>query len=626
MVKNIYLSVMETIRLTIFLCFLMLMKVQGQEFCPGNLGENIFTDGDFGVGTANILLPNPNIAPGYTYTSNVPPIDGQYTITNTTSTWGGLWESWLRIGDSSDDPQGYMMVVNASNAPGDFFRQTITDLCENTQYEFTADIINFIKNGVPNHIKPNVSFLLDDVIQITTGDIAQNNLWNTYGFTFDTEPGQTSLTLTLRNNAPGGIGNDLGLDNISFRACGPSAFIDTDQFIFLCADANDPAQITADLDFNTHLLQWQVSEDEGVTWNDIPNETDPAFFHNNFLPGIYQYRYLSATSLNNLNNFKCRIISDVITIEVLPTFHESVDTICEMTIYPSGLDTLTESGTYVFNLISSLGCDSIVTLDLTVLENNLDFNINTTDPGCLGEVSGVLEIVDITNQNPPVSFWLNEELISGPTATGLSEGDFTIEIIDRFQCAASKTVSLGVPDPFTIDVGPDLSLDFGETSDPVRVNSTGAVSNYTWTPATFLSCADCPQTEIIGAANTNYIVVAEDDNGCIAIDSLQVTLKSDEINIYIPNVFTPNGDGINDYFNLFSYEQAVTQIESLTIYNRWGGVVYSGKELLPNTFATGWDGRHGKELVQGGVYLYVFNIRLIDGRLLERGGSVTVMH
>ena len=214
---------------SLYISFLLLffaVALQAQDpICDGNLGENIFEDGDFGSGIANILSPDPNIAPGYNYTFLGPPNDGLYVITNNTGAWPGLFPTWLAIQDNSSDPQGYMMVVNASFNPGLFYEQIIDDLCENTVYEFSADVINLIASGVSGHIAPNVSFLINDEVRFTTGDIPQNNQWNTYGFTFETIPGQTTVKLSLRNEAPGGIGNDLALDNITFRACGPQALI-----------------------------------------------------------------------------------------------------------------------------------------------------------------------------------------------------------------------------------------------------------------------------------------------------------------------------------------------------------------------------------------------------------------
>ena len=142
---------------TAVLFFLSVVQLPAQ--CTGNLGDNIFTDGDFGSGAANILTPDPQIAPGYTYEFNPPPVDGSYTITNNTTSWGSFASNWANIGDNSSDPNGYMMVVNASFDPGLFYQQQVDDLCDNTLYVFSADVYNLII-GL-NEIKPNVSFLLD---------------------------------------------------------------------------------------------------------------------------------------------------------------------------------------------------------------------------------------------------------------------------------------------------------------------------------------------------------------------------------------------------------------------------------------------------------------------------------
>ena len=130
------------------------LDASSQGICNGNLGENIFARGDFGSGTAPVLISNPNIAPGYNYTTNVPP-DGSYTICSNTGALNGLYPTWLAVSDNSDDPNGYMMVVNASFDPGLFYEEFVDGLCENTLYEFSADILNLIRGRhTANHIDP----------------------------------------------------------------------------------------------------------------------------------------------------------------------------------------------------------------------------------------------------------------------------------------------------------------------------------------------------------------------------------------------------------------------------------------------------------------------------------------
>ena len=220
---------------------------QGQ-LCNGSLGDNIFKEGDFGRGREVIFPYDPYLAPGYRYTTHTPVHDGQYTITNNIGDWWDNWPTWLRIDDNSNDPYGYMMVFNASYEPGIFYEQNVYNVCENTLYEFSADVINLIRRRANDHLMPNVSFLIDNEEMYHTGYIPQDEKWRTVGFTFTTKPGQTTIRLTLRNNAPGGYGNDLALDNISFRACGPIATVDIEGPDIVCEDGVLPLSTRRDSD------------------------------------------------------------------------------------------------------------------------------------------------------------------------------------------------------------------------------------------------------------------------------------------------------------------------------------------------------------------------------------------
>src|SRR5690606_35472212 len=88
---------------------MMCLTITGQG-CTGNKGINIFTDGDFGRGTNHVLQVNPNIAPGYIYTTQLSD-DGFYSISNNTGFWN-LYPTWLSIQDNSNDPSGCMIVLN----------------------------------------------------------------------------------------------------------------------------------------------------------------------------------------------------------------------------------------------------------------------------------------------------------------------------------------------------------------------------------------------------------------------------------------------------------------------------------------------------------------------------------
>ncbi len=597
--------------------------------CEGNLGANIFEAGDFGSGTDNVVATNPGIAPGYLYDRTTPPNDGDYVLSNNTASWTNNYETWLDIPDNSPDPNGYMMVVNASFEPGLFYDQTIEGLCENTLYEFSADVINMIRRGVADHIRPNVSFLIDGEVAINTGEIPQDERWHNYGFTFTTAPGQTSVQLSLRNNAPGGIGNDLALDNISFRACGPKAFILPFEVANICEDG-DPIELDATVDGDEYpapAFQWQQSFDDGASWTDIPNAMDSIYTHDQLSSGYYYYRYLLANGPVNLQNSKCRVISNPKVVYVVPKFYDIVDTICQGLSYEQDGNAYTASGTYVDTLLSSLGCDSIVTLDLTVVPDaGIMAAVTTLDPSCHDAADGQITIETITNGAPPFTNTLSG---SSPTVAtvfpGLAGGDYELTITDRYGCRYRENLTLTIPPEFVVELGGDRAVTLG---DPVQLRPSAnlPVDTFYWQPPDLIDCSlvDCVAPTWYPTRTTMLGLRAVSDRGCVATDSIRVTVDKQR-RIFFPNAFSPNGDGVNDVFTVFGDVPNVQLIRRLAVFDRWGALLYEREAFPPNDPTAGWDGTVAGQQLGRGIYVYVAEVEFLDGEVLDFAGDVLLL-
>lgn len=598
------------------------------QICDGNLGENIFTEGDFGSGTANILTPNPQIAPGYSYATFPPPNDGSYVITNNTTNWGGFaTDAWLKIRDNSSDPNGYMMVVNASFEPGLFYEQQVEGLCENTLYVFSADFYNLIPPG-ENMIRPNVSFLLDGQVVYESGDIPENDQWNTYGFTFTTDPGQTTLTLALRNNAPGGLGNDIAFDNIRFQACGPTALILPEDIANICEDGS-PIDIEAtilDNNFDTTYLQWQESFDEGVTWQEIQGENSPVYTHTNLAGGFYYYRYVLASDPMNLMNSKCRIVSNVKIVRVVPKFYTIVDTLCQGLAFELGDNSFSETGVYTDSLKTVIGCDSIVTLELTIVPDpGLEATFDVMGPACIGQVDGSVSINEINDGAPPYTIFIDgEESLNNGSLFGFPEGEYLYNIQDRYGCQLDTIVSIPSPNVFTVDLGPDIDVELG---DGVRLSPliSDSVSTLTWVPADIGDIDfSSPLQEWIPPGSIDIFLTATSTRGCVASDSL--TIRVTEVRkVFIPNAFSPNGDGINDQFTINGDVPNVQAIELLQVFNRWGGLVFEQEGLAPNDLNGGWDGTDNGEELEPGLYTFVAKVLFVDNQVLTYSGDILLI-
>jgi len=617
----------RTYRPYYYLTLILLFSIQVfSQVCDGNLGENIFEDGDFGSGNTNVVSSNPNIAPGYIYQPNPPPNDGYYTITNSNYLWNNF-PGWIKIRDNSPDIFGYMMVVNASYEPGLFYKKEITGLCENTLYAFSADIINLMMSG-SYAIKPNVSFLLNGVGMYNTGDIPEDETWNTYGFTFTTKPGQYSLILSLKNNAAGGIGNDLALDNISFRACGPEALILPAEITNICEDG-EPVQLTATLvgsEFNTPSFQWQQSLDEGNAWVDLEGENGISFVHTNLSSGFYYYRYLVVNGDGNLANTKCSIISNEKIVHVLPKFYSIQDSICQGLTYTVGNSNYSASGIYVDSLINYLGCDSIVTLNLTVVPDlgmNADFVV--TNPTCSYLSDGTFLIETVTNGTEPFSFFfegnpypINEKV------NNLPGGEFVFSIADRYGCQFESVVTVESPEIFIVELGPDLTIDLG---DKIRLlpEANYTAEDYFWEPSDLIDCPS-PCDELNWAPPYSMFVTTEatSDKNCLASDSVFVEVNKVR-KAYFPNAFSPNGDGLNDYFTVFGSIPNVQLVKKMSIFNRWGMLIFEKNNFVANEPTEGWDGTLNGNPVENGVYVYLVNVRFLDNEVIKYTGHVSLI-
>jgi gliding motility-associated-like protein len=202
---------------------------------------------------------------------------------------------------------------------------------------------------------------------------------------------------------------------------------------------------------------------------------------------------------------------------------------------------------------------------------------------------------------------------------------YQVVVRDSTGCRATFTVPIPQPPVLQVNAGQDLDVDLGEskTLRAIVVPSSKLV-NYAWTPAdSTLSCKNCPVVTITALNSTIYRVTVKDSSNCTAYDDVLLRVIKRRP-IYAPNVFSPNNDGINDFFTLYG-NQAAVRIKSLRVFNRWGDMLFDGRDLPLGGDRLGWNGTfNGKDLPPD-VFVYVAVVSFIDKEEIIIKGEVTLI-
>ena len=190
-----------------------------------------------------------------------------------------------------------------------------------------------------------------------------------------------------------------------------------------------------------------------------------------------------------------------------------------------------------------------------------------------------------------------------------------IDTIITIEVLPSLTV-VGYANPYTIGLGEETRL---------NVVANMPVSSIIWTSPNDSTRFDVFNfSDIPNSIGQNvYDVFVEAEHGCMGEDTILVTVF-DERNVFIPNGFTPNRDGINDKFLPYS-GKGVQQIRLFQLYDRWGNLVHQATNFQPNDEGFGWDGEHRGKPMEPGVYVYVVEVEFTDGEVIIYKGDVTLV-
>ena len=197
-------------------------------------------------------------------------------------------------------------------------------------------------------------------------------------------------------------------------------------------------------------------------------------------------------------------------------------------------------------------------------------------------------------------------------------GDYTLDVISA--CGTNSIDLMIRNTDFSVGLGEDIVIELGElVVIASEVNSLTPVVDYQWqTIGGDIPCDLCPAIQVQPREDTKYILLAENESGCLTSDELNVFVNRE---VYAPNIFTPNADGINDYFYLHSGFPSVDILE-LNVYNRWGAQVFGAMNISTNQEQSGWDGKTNNKVANAGQYIWSALVQLPNGRTEQLQGQL----
>lgn len=305
---------------------------------------------------------------------------------------------------------------------------------------------------------------------------------------------------------------------------------------------------------------------------------------------------------------------------------------------PSGIEVITSAFT---------GCDSlIVEIELGFWE--LDLITSVIEPSCFGGTDGAIIIEDISGGTVPYNYSIDEvnEIFINTIPfeiAGLGAGLYDLTVQDANGCTVQDIPSIFIDNPMqlVIELGDDIELLIGS---PLNLDAQIAPfspnPDITWssTGSPGFFCDTC-STEITidrfdpdyPKESTTFFATYRNEFDCEVKDTIYVSLDKN-VDVYQPTVFSPNLDGINDYFSLLYNSDRFKGVKLLRIFDRWGNMVFEfncpsiGSEICNgNRPQFGWDGKFKGELMNPAVFGWYAELVKIDDKILILKGDITLI-
>lgn len=639
-----------------------------QTFGAGNADPNT-------IGTA---LPNGRTY--FTFSDSTCPPPGSYTIMRRTpvvSCFGGAWILLGRDDSPGNVDFGMMMVINNTTNTNNrlVYKDTVTSsLCTGESYHYGFAVINVSSPEIQCPYGPDFP-VLEYKIEDRNGNIIFKDTtrpgvgyagppppftykFSHYGFDFIMPGGVNKLVLSISLlHSTYLCAEDFAIDNVIIYPVGPIANIAFDNeppttiVKSVCFQQNKTISISGLVGnyYPNTALQWQQSTDSGGTWTDLPGANTATYSKTFSVPDTFIYR-LTASDASTIANPNCRVASNTLRVNVdgLPKGYtiSSNSPVCsgqDLTFNaeggasyvwagPNGFfdnvsyahifnSILADSGTYYVRVFSNGGCSTTDSIHMKVIGTDVYAGPDTAI--CKGRT-----VVLQASQGSAYA-WTPAKGLSGislrnPKATPDFTTRYNVRVTDSFGCSDTANVTIKVVNKNTVIAGIAGTEYMCRIYDSASFKdiSKGSLVKWYWNFGNGQSAAvsDPPIQYYNIPSNQNTIQVSlavADSYGCA--DTVYHIIKvENNCFIAVPNAFTPNGDGNNDYlYPLNAYKATNLHFR---VFNRNGLLVFETRD-----WTSKWNGAIGGVPQASGVYVWLMDYSDASGKRIALKGTTVLI-
>ena len=278
--------------------------------------------------------------------------------------------------------------------------------------------------------------------------------------------------------------------------------------------------------------------------------------------------------------------------------------------------------TYTVTALTNGGCPGTDTVKVTVFQP-IDINVSPNKQICTSEsfklfANGASSYVWSPAQG------LSSTTSANPTTTTNTTIQYMVVGFDNHNCFKDTGfVKITVRPKPTILLGSDQTVSTGTVVSLTGITTNGPIVSWLWTPSTDLSCNTCPTPMATIKKDITYTATVKNIYGCIATDDIHFHTICEGSQVYVPNAFTPDGDGKNDILMVRS--KGIEAVRSFKIYSRWGELIFEQNNFPPNNPAYGWDGKIKGVVGSAEVYVYVAQVTCDNIKDFIIKGNISIL-